>query len=60
MLLHPTDENTFLTVVNHCKGNTSTVYDGIDTYVVKKVISHIAKSLTYICNTSFETGIFFR
>ena len=24
----------------------------------EKVISHIAKPLTYICNTSFETGIF--
>ena len=27
-------------------------------YVVKKVISHITQPLTYICSTSFKTGIF--
>ena len=58
MFLHPTGEQELLTVVNNCKGKSSTGYDGIDMYVVKKVISHIAKPLTYICNATFKTGIF--
>ena len=58
MFLHPTGEQELLTVVNNCKGNSSMGYDGIDKYVVKNVISHIDKTLTYICNASFETGIF--
>ena len=45
MFLHPNDES-------------STGYNGIDMYVVRKVISHIAKPLTYTCGTIFETGIF--
>ena len=55
---HPIDEQEFLTVVKHCKRKSSAGYDGIDMCVVKRVISHIAKPLTYICNISFETGIF--
>ena len=58
MFLHPTDEQELLTVVKQCKGKSPTGYDGIDMYVVKKVISHIAKPFTHICNTSFETCIF--
>ena len=58
MFLHPTVEQEVLTVVNQCIGTSSTGDHGIDKYVVKKVTFHIAKPLTYICNTSFETGIF--
>ena len=58
MFLHPTDEQESLTVMKQCNGKSSTGYDGINMFVMKKVISHLAKPLTYICNTSFETGIF--
>ena len=58
MFLHPTDEQELLSVVNNCKGKFSIGYNGIDMYVVKKVISHLAKPLMYTCNTSFKTGIF--
>ena len=47
MFLHSTDEQELLTVVKQYKGK-SMGYNGIDMYVVKKVISHIAKPLTYI------------
>ena len=58
MFLHPIGEQELLIVVKLCKGKSSNGYDGIHMNVVKKVISHIAKPLTYICNTSFETCIF--
>ena len=37
MFLHLIDEKELLTVVKQCKGKSSTGYDGIDMYVVKKV-----------------------
>ena len=58
MFPHLSDEQELLTVVKQCKGKSPSGYDGIYMYVVKKVISRIAKPLMYICNTSFETGIF--
>ena len=58
MFLHPSDEQELLTVMKQSKGK---ILCGLrrNRYVCcEKVISHIAKPLTYICNTSFETGIF--
>ena len=56
MFLHAIDEQEVLKILINFKGKSSTDYEGIDMYVVKKVISHIAKPLTQICNRSFETG----
>ena len=38
MFLHATDEQEVLRVVNNFKGKYSTDNDGIDMYIVKKVI----------------------
>ena len=54
MFLHPIGEQELLIVMKQCERKSSTT----EYTLTKKVISHIAKHHTHICNTSFKTGIF--
>ena len=58
LFLHAIDEQEVLRVVNNFKGKYSTDYDGIDMYIIKRVIFYIVKPLTQICNRSFRSGVF--
>lgn len=52
------EERDITEVVNRFKNKTSTDVNFIDTYILKEIIHRIVKPLTYICNLSFQTGIF--
>ena len=45
-------------IVNSYKNKTSLDCNDINITIVKKVIDYIVEPLTYICNQSFEQGIF--
>ena len=49
-----------LQIVSNFKNKQSYGYDGVDVPLVKSLISsnNIVQPLTYICNKSFESGIF--
>jgi hypothetical protein len=46
--------------VSNCKHKQSCGYDGVNIPLVKSLISYtnILAPLTYICNKSFESGVF--
>ncbi len=58
MFLKAVKEKEILDIVKKCENKKSTDYDDIDMTVVKEVIEGILKPLTYICNLSFQTGLF--
>lgn len=51
-------EQELVNVVLKCKSKSSTDCYDIDMTLVKNIIFHIAKPLTYICNLSFQSGCF--
>lgn len=58
MFLMGATEAEIIDVVSKCKNKFSTDCFDIDMSLVKQIIHSIAKPLTYICNLSFQTGIF--
>ena len=58
MFLEPTCEKEIVNVIKAFQNKTSCGYDGIDMNIVKKIASFIAKPFSYICNKSFECGVF--
>ncbi len=56
--MNPVSEQEILNVVSKFQNKKSCGYDNISMYIVKKTIMSIVKPLSYICNRSFETGIF--
>ena len=58
MFLQATSDNEIINIVNSNKNKTSVDNDDLSMSLLKKLISHIVKPLTYICNFSFESGKF--
>ena len=58
IFLCPVLEQDIIATGNSCKSRTSCDFIGIDTKVVKKVVSYITKHLSDICNKSFTQGVF--
>ncbi len=58
IFLKPTDENEITGIINNCNSKTSTDFNDFDMTIIKKVMAGIVKPSTYICNLSFQTGIF--
>lgn len=58
MFLCGIEERDIIDVVNKFKNKTSTDVNFIDMCTLKEVIHSIVKPLTYICNLSFQAGIF--
>ena len=58
MFLEPVVEKEIINVVNNCKSKTSCDWDNLDMQFIKKIISNVVKPLSFICNKSFETGVF--
>jgi len=52
------DESDVIEIVRKLKNKTSTDINSIDIVIIKEVIDFIVKPLTYICNLSFQKGIF--
>ena len=51
-------EEEVINIVNKVKSKTSLDNDNINMKIVKEVITQIAKPFSFICNESFEEGIF--
>ena len=58
MFLNPVTENEILNIVKSIKSKTSVDLDDISMLLVKKIIIQIVKPLKYICNASFQQGLF--
>ena len=58
MFLQATSDNEIINIVNSNKNKTSVDNDDLSMSLLKKLISHIVKPLTYICNFSIESGQF--
>ena len=57
MFINPDVKEVVITV-NLCSNKTSTDYDEIWINLIKQIINDAAKPFTYICNLSFESGVF--
>uniref|UniRef100_A0A8C6VZ07 Reverse transcriptase domain-containing protein n=1 Tax=Nothobranchius furzeri TaxID=105023 RepID=A0A8C6VZ07_NOTFU len=58
MFLGGVCESDIIDVVSKFKSKKSMDCDGLDMSLVKEVLHSILQPLTYICNKSFQTGIF--
>ena len=58
MFIAAVDEQEIIDTVNKCSNKKSTDCNNIDMALVKSTIEFISKPLSYICNLSFQTGIF--
>ena len=58
MFLSPVTEMEVTSIVKNCKNKTSEDSDDISMNFLKNVFGYLAKPFTYICNLSFECGIF--
>ena len=58
IFLSSVEESEIINIVKNWKNKKSTGFDNIDMTIVKQVISHIVKPLSYICNMSLTSGIF--
>ena len=58
MYLFNIEESEIIKTVNDCCNKTSTDCNDINMLIVKKTIKNIVIPFTYICNLSFEFGIF--
>ena len=61
IFLSSVEESEIIKIVKNWKNKKSTGFDNIDMTIVKQVISHIVKPLSYtacICNMSLTSGIF--
>ena len=58
MCITPVTEDEIEKVVKNLKGTSSSGFDGVTDFVVKKCVQFIKKPLDDICNTSFASGIF--
>ena len=53
----PTTPADINNIILHSKSKTSTVFDNIDSYIVKQIAPQIVNQLAHIFNKSFLTGI---
>ena len=58
MFLSPVDDQDIIKSVQNLKSKMSTDRNDLNMNMIKDIIAHIVKSLMYICNVSFNTGIF--
>ncbi len=58
MFLTAVDEREIIEITTKCKNKKSTDCDDIDMVILKKVITCIAKPLSYIYNLLFQSGTF--
>ena len=58
LFLSSVEESEIIEIVKNWKNKTSTGFDNIDMTIVKQVISHIVKPLSYVCNMSLTSGMF--
>jgi hypothetical protein len=58
MYITPVTEDEIEKVVKNLKGTSSSGFDGVTDFVVKKCVQFIKKPLADICNTSFASGTF--
>ena len=58
MFLSPAVNKEIINIVNNFKNKTSVDCDNISISLVKKLIGQIVHPLTFICNKSFQDGVF--
>ncbi len=58
MFLSGVNESDVIETVRQCKNKQSTDINNIDMVIIKQVFYYIVRLLTYICNQSFQKGIF--
>ena len=58
IFLAPVLEQEVINITRNCKNKTSNDYNGLSMQVVKRVMCSVSKPFTYICNLSFEQGVF--
>ena len=58
MLLSETNVNEIITIVNKLTQKTSSDCNDMNMSLVKNIVHLVVQLFTYICNLSFETGIF--
>ena len=58
VFLEPTCVNKVINIIKTFQGKDSYGHDGISINIVKKLSNIIALPFTYICNRSFECGVF--
>jgi hypothetical protein len=55
---HPIDTNDTTDIIKKLKTKQSTGYDGLSTSLLKRLLPVLVEPLTYIINSSLQTGIF--
>ena len=58
MNIIPVTEGEIHSIICSLKAKDSSRYDGISTKILKMCNSLISNPLSYICNKSFQTGVF--
>ena len=58
MYITPVSESEIEKVIKNLKGKSSSGFDGVTEFIVKKCVQFIKKPLADICNTSFASGTF--
>ena len=60
--IEPVDEQEIVNIVRNFKNKFSEVQftdcNDLNMHILKKTVSHFVKPFTYICNKSFENGVF--
>ena len=57
IFLSPVSKNEILEIVNNLKDKKSAGHDGIDNYLLKKIITSIVDPLTHLLNFSITSGL---
>ena len=58
MYITPVSESEIEKVIKNLKGKSSSGFDGVTEFIVKKCVQFIKKPLADICNSSFASGTF--
>lgn len=58
LALFLTDENEIKAIINSLRTSSAPGIDKITTTTLKKIILHVTKPITYLCNMSLQQGVF--
>ena len=58
MFLHSVNKKEMLDVIKSFANKTSTDYNGMNVFILKKITNFIVDPLLHICNISFSKGVF--
>lgn len=53
-----TDESEVTSIINSLRSSSAPGWDSINTSTLKQLIPYVTKPISYLCNMSFEQGIF--